>query len=97
MHAGNSKAPKGQNPSPLNPLSANAALPLTPAAPGPDKRLSAAFAAALGKSAPRTDTPPATVGSDKTKGGSGRSDQTNKASKPAAGLKSFSGHRSGHR
>lgn len=96
MHAKNPKARKGENPPLLNPLSAGAALPLTPASLVPDTKLSGAFAAALGKSAGAADTPPASVGKDKTKGGPGRPDQINKAPKPAAG-KNFSGHRSGHR
>jgi hypothetical protein len=97
MHAGNPRAPKGQNPSPLYPLSASAALPGSQAKPAPDNKLSAAFTAALGKSAGGADTPPASAGRNKTKGGHGMPDQINKASKPAAGKKNFSGHRSGHR
>lgn len=97
MHAKNPKSQKGQNPSPLNPLSANAALPGGPALPAPDNKLSAAFAAALGKPAGGADTPSASVGKEKIKGGASRPDQINKAPKPAAGKRNFSGHRSGHR
>jgi hypothetical protein len=97
MHAKNRNARTGKPAAPLNPLSAGAALPLTPAAPGPDNKLSGAFAAALGKSGGPADTPPASVGKEKTKGGPDRPDQINKASRPATGMKNFSGHRSGHR
>ncbi|MEX0956514.1 MAG: hypothetical protein WDZ83_15055 [Rhizobiaceae bacterium] len=97
MHAKNPNARKGTNATPLGPLSSDAAPPaaLVPAAP--DNKLSGAFAAALGKSGGRADTPPASVGKDNPRGGSGRPDQINKAPKPAAGMKNFSGHRSGHR
>ncbi len=97
MHARNPKARKGRNPSSLNPLSADAAIPTKPAMPAPDNGLSAAFAAALGKSAEGAETRPAGVGKESKKGGSGRPDQINKASRPATGMKNFSGHRSGHR
>ncbi len=94
MHARNPKARKGQSPSPLHPLSSDAAILPEPAPPTPDKRLSAAFTAALGTAAPATDNKDA--GQNKTKGGHGRPDQTNKAAKPAT-RPGFSGHRSGHR
>lgn len=97
MHARNPKARKGQNLSPLLPLSADAAIPTKPAQPVPDNRLSAAFAAALGKPGGRADTPPATAGKEMMRGGSGRPDQINKAPRPAAGVKNFPGPRSGHR
>ena len=97
MHAKNPNARKGSNATPLKPLSAGAALPVTPTSAAPDSKLSGAFAAALGKSAGRADTPPATAGKDKSRDGSGRPDQINKAPKPAAGMKNFPGRRSGHR
>lgn len=97
MHARNPKAHKGRNPSPLNPLSAEAALPTNPVQPAPDNKLSAAFAAALGKSADGAETPPAAVGKESRRGGSSRPDQINKAPRPAGGVKNFPGHRSGHR
>lgn len=95
MHARNTKARKGQNPSPLHPLSADAAMLPKPVPSTPDKRLSAAFTAALGAAAPTADNKGA--GHNKTKGGHGRPDQTNKAAKPATRPGGFSGHRSGHR
>jgi hypothetical protein len=95
MHARNPKLRKGQDPSPLHPLSADAAIPPKSAPQSPDKGLSAAFAAALGAGAPTADT--AGAGHEKTKGGHGRPDQTNKAAKPATRPGGFSGHRSGHR
>jgi hypothetical protein len=97
MHAKNPNARKGSNATPLKPLSASAALPEAPASAAPDNKLSGAFAAALGKSGGRADTPPAFAGKEMTKGGTGRPDQINKAPKPAAGRKNFPGHRSGHR
>lgn len=97
MHAKNPKAREGHNPSPLKPLSADAAIPAGPPKPTPEDKLSAAFAAALGKRAAGADTPSASAGKETTRGGSGRPDQINKAPKPAAGMKNFSGHRNGHR
>ncbi|MBO6718799.1 MAG: hypothetical protein JJ913_12650 [Rhizobiaceae bacterium] len=97
MHVKDTKALKGNKSAPFNPLSANAALSGGPVKPTPDNKLSAAFAAALGKSARGADTPPASAGKDQTRGGPGRPDEINKASKPATGRKNFSGHRSGHR
>ena len=97
MHARNLKARRGQKPSPLNPLSANAAIPAQPAPQAPDNKLSVAFAAALGKPAPRADTPAATVGNDKSRGGSDHPDKTNKAFTRVTGQQNRPGHRSGHR
>lgn len=97
MHAKNPNARKGNNAKPLVSLSAGAALPPASASAPPANKLSGAFAAALGKSGGRADTPPATAGKEMTRSGSGRSDQINKAPKPAAGVKNFAGHRSGHR
>jgi hypothetical protein len=97
MHAKNPNARKGNNATPLKPLSAGAALPVTPASAAPDSKLSGAFAAALGKSGGPADTPPVSVGKEKTKGGPDRPDKINKAPKPAAGVKNVPGHRSGHR